>query len=393
MSTSKDGKKHIALLGAGITSLQTALSLATTSQNYTITVIASHIPGDLSLDYTSPRAGGVWRTFATSKPEDAALRQFDRRTYNAWMELLEHGDGTAGIENESQDERVKRVGLGIRECVNLWGTETEETQGGGKGFWWAGENGVVRDYEVLDISDDEKARGVHFGVRYKTISINVPGYLSYVFERVKALGVRIIKADVGISHGLDGVVKGVGAILEQNGLPEPFALINCTGLSARHFLSAPEKDTLFPIRGQTILVRGESPQGRTFTDFGIDDELVYVIPRPGSGTTILGGCKQIGNWDPNLDEVLNERILERIKKGKLAEELRTGPNGDFEVLTTQVGFRPARKGGPRVEVEDGKKEGVWVLHSYGHSGGGYQNSIGCAEQVVELVNGLPGMEG
>jgi D-amino-acid oxidase len=30
------------------------------------------------------------------------------------------------------------------------------------------------------------------------------------------------------------------------------------------------------------------------------------------------------------------------------------------------------------------------VHSYGHAGAGYQNSVGCAERVVELVRGLEG---
>lgn len=54
----------------------------------------------------------------------------------------------------------------------------------------------------------------------------------------------------------------------------------------------------------------------------------------------------------------------------------------------QVGFRPGWKGGPKVDVEKGRVDGGWVVHSYGHAGGGYQNSIGCAEEVRGLVEGL-----
>lgn len=79
--------------------------------------------------------------------------------------------------------------------------------------------------------------------------------------------------------------------------------------------------------------------------------------------------------------------------------------GEIEVLDTYVGFRPGRKGGARVEIEEmggegdsgrggkgkgkaKKIEGVYVIHNYGHGSGGYQCSIGCAEEVVELVQGL-----
>jgi glycine/D-amino acid oxidase-like deaminating enzyme len=140
-------------------------------------------------------------------------------------------------------------------------------------------------------------------------------------------------------------------------------------------------------------VKGEATMDRTYNDFppSIDDEneLTYVIPRPGSGTTIFGGCKQVGNWDPKVDEELNRRIMERIKRWRLAEELRTGKGGDFEVVSSQVGLRPGRNGAPRVETEGKERvDGVWVVHSYGHAGAGYQSSVGCSEKVAKIVNEL-----
>lgn len=102
----------------------------------------------------------------------------------------------------------------------------------------------------------------------------------------------------------------------------------------------------------------------------------------------------MGSWEKEIDEELSARILRRVAEWKLAEELRTGDDGGFEVLSTQVGFRPGRKGGPRVEIEvGGKVEGVWVVHAYGHGGAGYQNSVGSAEKVVRLVEGCRYREG
>ena len=220
-------------------------------------------------------------------------------------------------------------------------------------------------------------------------------YLKYLFSRVNALGGVIIKMEPGLTTtaGLAGVVSPAKQILgmaQDRDVEdaEILAVVNCTGLTAREFASEKEKEKLFPIRGQTILVKGEAKMARTFTDFGISDEISYVIPRPGSGTTILGGCKQKGNDSSEIDEELSERILGRIKDWGLAEELRTGEGSEFEVLSTQVGFRPGRTGGPRVEVEGGKVDGVNVVHSYGHAGAGYQNSVGSAKKVVKLIESL-----
>jgi D-amino-acid oxidase len=58
-------------------------------------------------------------------------------------------------------------------------------------------------------------------------------------------------------------------------------------------------------------------------------------------------------------------------------------DGKFEVLSVQVGLRPARKGGVRVEIE--RLDGFLICHAYGHAGAGYQNSVGSANKVVRLL--------
>ena len=288
---------------------------------------------------------------------------------------------------------MERIGLGIKPSVYFWAGETEETKADGSGLWW---RDVVRGFEVLDLGKNgeegcEGPKAAVFGVRYQSVCINVPRYLEYLLGRVKELGARVVKADVDIEGGLEGVIRAVkGKLMSVEGSvkeEDVFAVVNCTGLAARHFVGKEESDKLYPIRGQTILVKGEAKVARTYVGFGEAHEVAYVIPRPGSGTTILGGCKQVGNWSGEVDNEMNGRILEVIKKEGLAEELRSD-EGEFEVLSYQVGHRPGRKGGPRVELEKTKVDEVWLVHSYGHSGAGYQNSVGSAEKVVRLIGEL-----
>jgi D-amino-acid oxidase len=231
------------------------------------------------------------------------------------------------------------------------GKENAETEGkNGSGLWWS-KPGIVDGFRVLGAT--EVPEGAIMGIRYSSICINVPRYISYLFERVQELGARIIKASFSTSSGISGAIPDAKRILKQHGVKEDvYAVINCTGLSARHFVGPEEAALLYPIRGQTLLVKGEANMARTFTELGDNpEELLYVIPRPGSGTTILGGCKQVGNWSSEVDEGLSKTILERVAEYGLAEELRTGEKGGFEVISTQVGFRPGRIGGPRVKVE------------------------------------------
>lgn len=107
------------------------------------------------------------------------------------------------------------------------------------------------------------------------------------------------------------------------------------------------------------------------------------------------------------DEEVTKMILQRCQS--LAPELLI-KDDNFEVVAVQVGLRPSRKNGPRVESEvlvpcgpDGPRH---IYHNYGHSGAGYEfypddclkqafirltprnrfeESIGSAERVVEMV--------
>lgn len=45
-------KRHVIVLGAGVTGLTSAIFL--TEAGYEVTIIAAHVPGDTSIEYTSP---------------------------------------------------------------------------------------------------------------------------------------------------------------------------------------------------------------------------------------------------------------------------------------------------------------------------------------------------
>ena len=115
---------------------------------------------------------------------------------------------------------------------------------------------------------------------------------------------------------------------------------------------------------------------------------VYIIPRPGpEGHVILGGTYISGDHStlPSLSEA------ERIIKQCLELEPRLAANGsgdwrDVEVVAHNVGLRPSREGGIRIDLEKrilgegkwkdlvpggkGKKRDVHVVHAYGLGSGG-----------------------
>ena len=89
---------------------------------YEVTVIAAHVPGDQSIEYTSPwydrvsdaidqdnvanvcirRAGAHWRTSAT--PAEPMVCDWDIQTYEYWLDVL---------ERETQDRRLPKSGLKV----------------------------------------------------------------------------------------------------------------------------------------------------------------------------------------------------------------------------------------------------------------------------------------
>lgn len=72
-----------------------------------------------------------------------------------------------------------------------------------------------------------------------------------------------------------------------------------------------------------------------------------MIPRP-DGTVILGGTFQPDNWDTSVNHKTAQGIFERCAALDPGLSLSRGT----EVLSHNVGLRPARRGGPRVEVEN-----------------------------------------
>jgi D-amino-acid oxidase len=158
--------------------------------------------------------------------------------------------------------------------------------------------------------------------------------------------------------------------------PQISAFENSTGISALKII--PDLD-IYPVRGQTITIAGEAGQITTVDGIPSDPTpsstpVMYILPRPHSNTTILGGTKGIGDWNTEPDPQTTEEVLRRKKNW--APEL-LNENGEFKVLSVQVGLRP---GGARVEIEN--LDGIIVCHAYGHSGAGYHNSVGSANKVV-----------
>lgn len=268
----------------------------------------------------------------------------------------------------------------MQDSYHFWDTRPSED------LWWSPHvnnfrqvSTVVDPVRRINKQTPSNAPQIEWAAFCRAPSINVPRYLLYLQEKARALGAKVIKARLPTDAGLEKALIAAESTAKANSRGDVDCFVNATGLGARKLCG---DEAMHPIRGQTVLVKGEAVATRT--RYG--DQYTYCIPRPGAGSTILGGVKESGNWAEEVDPETTNKILER--NSTLAPELLTGPHGGFEVISTQCGLRPGREGGPRMEKETvGGKE---VVHAYGHASGGYQNSIGSARQVIQLVTECTG---
>ncbi|KAI4909921.1 hypothetical protein J4E85_011418 [Alternaria conjuncta] len=380
MASQKD-QQHILILGAGVIGLTTSLVLSHTYPTAKITVVAKHFPGDRSIEYTSPWAGANWSSMAH---DNGPLEKYDEVTFHRFGELIDgksvfgcqalkagETEGVDGVNGGGNEAGLGRMGMwaAFDEPIEEAGVLTEAT---GK-VWYDQLVGGLRQ-----LSGSELPKGANFGFEFpSTFRINTQVYLQWLQAQALCKGISLVRRHY----------PSVSEVLSDH--PSTTLLVNCTGLGSLK-LSDIKDTNLYPTRGQTLLVaEPKTPITRMYemervksfrSPKRIDPTTTYVFPRPLGGGVILGGSRQDNDWSEEWDEELGQDIMKRCCE--LCPEL--GKPEDLQVIGRNVGLRPSRKGGPRIETEMGKWK-VPVVHCYGHAGAGYQSSWGTAERVLELV--------
>ncbi|KAF9057156.1 D-aspartate oxidase [Panaeolus papilionaceus] len=361
-------KKQIVVLGAGVVGLTTALKIQLQGP-YSVSIVADIIPSDpKSIRYTSRWAGAhhVYNPINETKQH-----AYEKETFDVMWKL-----SAPGSDAEESFLRVTQT--------EYFYVEREKP------------DPLEQMPNYKPIPKEKLPPGCLSGCTFTTVTIDTPIYLNYLLMRFLANGGRILRGS--IMH-INQVLEG-GTRLFSGGSPHdplPDAVINCTGIGAR-FLGGVEDKAVYPIRGQTVLIRAPWVRfGRTETLTG-DGAFTYIIPRR-SSDVIVGGTRSVDDWHPRPRPETTMDILERGLKlcPELAPpDIRAVREPTVEDLLRHkvgegCGLRPARKGGVRLEVEwkDGKqvhRDGrIPVIHNYGHGGYGYQASWGCATQVLLLL--------
>ena len=312
---------RVTVLGAGVAGLTTAARLLAAGCHVRVVAAA---PIEASTSYL---AAAVW--FPTHVGPADRVSDWGRRTYDVLAEQAARGI----------------PGVVMRESLALY------REPPGKPDW----ADAVRGVRAATAA--ELPHGYQYGLRFVVPLVEMPLYLPWLAERVRADGAEVYRRRI---HSLGELAEdGVNAI------------VNCSGLAARELVG---DESVYPVRGQivrvtnpglTMSVRDENhPAGRA-----------YVHPR--AHDCILGGTVDEHSWDTRVNLDTAELILRRCRD--IAPAL-----AEATVIEHVVGLRPGR---PMVRLEEDTLDepGPRILHNYGHGGAGITISWGCAEEVASLL--------
>ncbi|KAK2811946.1 hypothetical protein FQN50_001653 [Emmonsiellopsis sp. PD_5] len=322
----------VTILGAGVSGLASASIL---SKFYDVTIIARDLPGDdWSYGWASPWAGAVFLGLDGSTPRE---QQMQRDSFAFLWNL-------AKTHPESSIRRIEMHDFqDVSPLEQIWYRD------------------LMPEFRVM--APEDCPEGVKLGMSYQTVVLNPGVFLPWLRKLLEARGVKFQRRTVNALSDLKGEGHDV--------------LINATACGSK-FLTDVADQEMQLVRGQTVLVKTAAKRitmrhGKDYT---------YVIPRL-DGTAVLGGIKQIDNLDQSVDVDLKNDIIRRVHENAPDTFIGNDP-ANIEIIRDNVGFRPARVSGLRVEKEvlDGQK----IVHAYGTSGGGYVFSFGLAKAVAELVD-------
>lgn len=342
----------IVVVGAGVVGLTTAYELLhEKGANHRVTIVAAQIPTDFDFqtNYTSPFAGADWASFAT--PGETELQKIDSVALPKFKELARTRPESGVVERVEDHFITKDKFAKSGKKIQL--------------PWYKDLPGV--DAKIIPVDNDKFA----YGYQFNGVVVSTTYYLSFLWNECMRTG----RCDLQRK--------------ELKSLDEAFYLhhdggkadivVNCSGLRARELVPDP---TMYGVRGVTILVENNIKLDKITiveTDEPVyKDETLYIMPRK-EGGLVIGGTFSINReGEKFVSDEQCKRILARAAKYVPAFQGKP-----WHIVRKQVGFRPFRKNGLRIEIDPTVKG---LIHCYGHGGGGYQGSWGSAAKVVKLVD-------
>ena len=386
MSESSD-KRPVVIVGAGVIGLTLAHHLlypAETSSSDSdkpprpVLILADSLPTDpqpsIPAEYASLWAGAHHRPIPASTPQLAVERTLALHTHSVMLRL-------ASAFPESQ------TGIACMPAQEYLEQEPDSTTKLLRsGDTYAGPNDdfrVLNNDELASLNTNSNTPSpAKWACTYNTYCVNPTLYLRFLLKRIQARGGRILQTHIPSLSAAYTLATNLG-FLNPNTPPSSVTIADCSGRGVH----ADPKTSI--IRGQTVLVAQQFH--KTITRQCRDGSWAFLIPRPGGGGTIVGGTKEVGDYETRPRRETRRKLLSKAVElfPEFVDDVEK-----FDVVRDNVGFRPAREGGVRIESEnvDLNGEGAGggqgrVVYGYGLGGRGYELSWGVAERVAELIDG------
>jgi len=353
--------KQVLVIGAGVSGLTTALSLA--RAGFRVKVVAE----ELAPLVTSVVAGALWEwppAVCGQHHNPSSLersKQWCKTSYDVFAKL----------------SVMSNTGVYLRP-VNFYfkfPVEIDERQRTKMNELRRHVRQFRHDVALTHENEINPQLGLRDAYSHLAPMVDTDVYMSWLLKRVLDAGCQIIRRKI------TGCLRD-----QQNSLRREYGadiIVNCTGLGARQ-LGDP---SVYPLRGALVRVRTDQPGGRRLTQAHCvshdgssqDRGFVFIVPR-GENLAVIGGLAEPHEWDleigmHNYDPVrkMYERCINFLPWLSSLEIDESEP--------VRVGLRPFRDGSVRLEHEVGTR----LVHNYGHGGSGVTFSWGCAGEVTKLV--------
>ncbi|VVT55035.1 uncharacterized protein SAPINGB_P004388 [Magnusiomyces paraingens] len=371
--------EKIVIVGAGIIGLYTGYLLCQQGRGQDLVFIAEYLPGDQSINYTSPWAGGNFSCISSDSPK--ALRH-DKLSFINLRKI--------------HDLYGPQAGLAMLRTEEYWETQLPSDA----------KIESLKSYipDLRIVPKNELPGKALFGVTYTTFNFNSPMFLKFLAKYVSQQGATFIR------RKLDHIGQAFEYATPSSPL-SPTVIFNCTGIGAQTLGGVADTD-VYPTRGQVVVIR--APHINENRAIWSPYSATYIIPRPYSfvdtqaegsvgstvsgstgktgnvGHIVLGGFLQQGNYSGDTYGHETFNILDRATAlyPELLRDPITGKNKtihELEIVREAAGLRPSRKGGVRIETER-LDEDKYIVHNYGAGGTGYQSGLGMAIESVGLFN-------
>jgi len=319
----------VLVIGAGVIGLTTATCLAETGVSV---AIATAEPPQRT---TSVAAGAIWGPHLVGMDETVA--RWGDVTLTRFAELSAPDIGANPLEG------IVRTATGIA-AMREAGAALPE---------------FAAKTALGPVEPTEMPSGYRSAWRLSAPIIAMPGYIDYLADRYgRAGGSTPFQAKIA-------TLRDASAFA-----PSARVIVNCAGCGARDLVPDPD---VTPVRGQVVVTTNPG-----ITEFFVGTspdpgDLTYLIPH--GDVIVLGGTQQPGDSSREPDPATAERIIAGCTA--VRPEL-----ADAAVLEHRVGLRPTR---PTVRLATERRDGVTIVHNYGHGGAGVTLSWGCAEDAAALT--------